>query len=249
MPGPLIGLSETPVELRGSGAARHPARGRWPPGWAVAAVRRGRRSTAARDAGRRAEPPLAGLRVLDLGTIIAGPYTATLLGELGAEVIKIERPPHGDEFRIAHGGRGGVGFSVYNRDQRSLLLDLAADRGRALFARPGPLGRRGRGQLPGRRAGRLGIDHDQLAAVNPLITQRVDQRVRRHRAARAAARLRPDHPGDERHHARARAARIQADSPAFLTVPINDVLAAGPWARSGPAPRCTPGRGSAADSR
>ena len=60
---------------------------------------------------------------------------STLLGELGADVIKVERPPGGDEFRIAHGGRGGAGFSVYNRDQRSILLDLTAEPGREVFQR------------------------------------------------------------------------------------------------------------------
>jgi formyl-CoA transferase len=101
--------------------------------------------------------------VLDLGTIIAGPYTATLLGELGAEVLKLERPPLGDEFRIAHGGRGGIGFSVYNRDQRSLLLDLAADRGREIFAE---LVRSSDVVVDNYRAGvlhRLGIDHASSA--------------------------------------------------------------------------------------
>ncbi|HEX5295060.1 MAG TPA: CoA transferase [Streptosporangiaceae bacterium] len=116
------------------------------------------------------EPPLAGRRVLDLGTIIAGPYVATLLGELGAEVIKVERPPGGDEFRIAHGGRGGAGFSVYNRDQRSVLVNLAADRGRELFAR---LAASADVVVDNYRAGvaaRLGIGHEQLAAASPLVT-------------------------------------------------------------------------------
>ena len=79
------------------------------------------------------QPPLSGLRVLDLGTIIAGPYAATLLGDLGADVIKVERPPSGDEFRVAHGGRGGASFTVFNRDQRSAMLDLASGPGRATF--------------------------------------------------------------------------------------------------------------------
>src|SRR6202042_3104512 len=115
-------------------------------------------------------PPLAGRRVLDLGTIIAGPYVATLLGELGAEVIKVERPPGGDEFRIAHGGRGGVGFSVYNRDQRSILLDLTDGRGRELFLR---LARSADVVVDNYRAGvadRLGIGHQQLPAGRPLVT-------------------------------------------------------------------------------
>jgi crotonobetainyl-CoA:carnitine CoA-transferase CaiB-like acyl-CoA transferase len=108
--------------------------------------------------------------VLDLGTIIAGPYTATLLGELGAEVLKVERPPHGDEFRIAHGGRGGIGFSVYNRDQRSLLLDLATGPGREIFRE---LVRSSDVVVDNYRAGvlqRLGIDHACLSAVSPHIS-------------------------------------------------------------------------------
>jgi crotonobetainyl-CoA:carnitine CoA-transferase CaiB-like acyl-CoA transferase len=114
--------------------------------------------------------PLQGTRVVDLGTIIAGPYVATLLGELGAEVVKVERPPNGDGFRIAHGGRGGVGFSVYNRGQRSVLLDLASSSGLDAFRqiirftdvvvdnyRPDVVDR-------------LGISFQHLAEINPLVT-------------------------------------------------------------------------------
>lgn len=68
--------------------------------------------------------PLAGLRILDLGTILAGPYAGALLAELGADVIKVESPA-GDAFREP-------GF-VYNRGQRSLSIDLSQPAARAAF--------------------------------------------------------------------------------------------------------------------
>ena len=55
--------------------------------------------------------PLAGLRILDLGTMIAGPVAATLLGDLGAEVIKLEQPGLGDTLR--HVGPFADGESLY----------------------------------------------------------------------------------------------------------------------------------------
>ena len=219
MPGMLIGLSETPASLRHAAPTRHPPITELDASWSPS-------RTTGLNGQDGAELPLAGMRVLDLGTIIAGPYVATLLGELGAGVVKIERPPHGDEFRTAHGGRGGVGFSVYNRDQRSLLLDLADARGREVFLqlvrstdvvvdnyRPGVLDR-------------LGIGHDRLTAVNPLVTSVSitafgDAGPLSHR------------PGfDPVIQAmsgimRAQGGPDEADSPVFLTVPINDVLAAG----------------------
>lgn len=69
--------------------------------------------------------PLSGIRVLDLGAIIAGPLTASLLGELGADVIKVE-PLTGDSFR-------GPGFNAYNKGQRSVALDLRNPLGRRVF--------------------------------------------------------------------------------------------------------------------
>src|SRR5205807_8285715 len=60
--------------------------------------------------------PLEGIRVLDLGAIIAGPFAASLLADLGADVIKVE-PLSGDSFR-------GPGFGAYNKGQRSIALDL-----------------------------------------------------------------------------------------------------------------------------
>jgi crotonobetainyl-CoA:carnitine CoA-transferase CaiB-like acyl-CoA transferase len=73
---------------------------------------------------RSSRGPLAGYRVLNLGTILAGPYAGALLAELGADVIKVE-PPVGDPFRE-------TGF-VYNRGQRGLSIDLASDAAREAF--------------------------------------------------------------------------------------------------------------------
>ncbi|HEY3979955.1 MAG TPA: CoA transferase [Streptosporangiaceae bacterium] len=231
MPGPLIGLSQTPVQLRGPAPTRHPAITALDAGWPArdpappgAAAGNGAAGRGAGAGSGSLELPLAGLRVLNLGTIIAGPYTATLLGELGAEVWKIERPPHGDEFRTAHGGRGGAGFSVYNRDQRSLLVDLASEPGAGVFA---DLVRVSDVVVDNYRVGvlgRLGIDHDRLAAVNPLVTTvsvsafgeagDLAQRPGFDPVVQAMSGIMRGQGGAD-----------EANSPVFLTVPINDVLA------------------------
>ncbi|MEX1255659.1 MAG: CoA transferase [Dehalococcoidia bacterium] len=80
--------------------------------------------------------PLAGLRVLDVATYLAGPYAATLLGDLGADVIKIESPS-GDESRHLGPERGGerAPFVAMNRNKRGLVLDLESAAGREVFAR------------------------------------------------------------------------------------------------------------------
>ena len=79
--------------------------------------------------------PLEGLRVLDLGTRIAAPFCAGLLGEQGAEVIKIEQPDGGDPLR--HLGPYDDGYSLYwsveGRGRKSVTLDLRTERGQALF--------------------------------------------------------------------------------------------------------------------
>ncbi len=73
-----------------------------------------------------------GLRVIDLATNIAGPFAAMILGDMGADVIKIERAPHGDDTRSLpprHDGEATV-FLAVNRNKRSIMLDFksAADR-------------------------------------------------------------------------------------------------------------------------
>ena len=83
--------------------------------------------------------PLAGIRVLDLATFIAAPYTAAILGEFGAEVIKVEQPEGGDTFR-----RFGtpttredstLAWLSESRNKKSVTLDLRKPEGVTLFER------------------------------------------------------------------------------------------------------------------
>ena len=80
-------------------------------------------------------PPLHGLRVLELGELIAGPFIGTLLGEFGAEVIKIERPGRGDVLRqfgpIVNGE--SLYWLVNGRNKKSVVLDLGQPEGRAVL--------------------------------------------------------------------------------------------------------------------
>jgi crotonobetainyl-CoA:carnitine CoA-transferase CaiB-like acyl-CoA transferase len=80
---------------------------------------------------------LPGLKVLDLSTNIAGPFAAMILGDMGADVIKIERPPFGDDTRSLpprHEGEATV-FLAVNRNKRSLVLDIRSDAGKAALMR------------------------------------------------------------------------------------------------------------------
>ena len=81
--------------------------------------------------------PLSGLRVLDLGTRIAAPFCAGLLGEQGAEVIKIEQPGTGDFMREI--GPFVDGYSMFwaveGRGRKSVTIDLRRDEGRDLLRR------------------------------------------------------------------------------------------------------------------
>jgi crotonobetainyl-CoA:carnitine CoA-transferase CaiB-like acyl-CoA transferase len=116
--------------------------------------------------------PLAGLRVLDLSTVVAGPFAATLLADYGADVLKVEMPGTGDALRALPPHRDGVPlwWKVTNRNKKGVTLDLHSQTGRDLLAklvagrdvlvenfRPGTLDR-------------WGITREWLQAINPQLT-------------------------------------------------------------------------------
>jgi crotonobetainyl-CoA:carnitine CoA-transferase CaiB-like acyl-CoA transferase len=117
--------------------------------------------------------PLAGIRVLDISQVMAGPFCCMLLGDMGADVIKIEPPEVGDSTRRSMGfrlkGADSPGFLALNRNKRSLTLDLksAADREvlYALVQTADVVVENGR---PG-VAARLGMSYETLRAINPRL--------------------------------------------------------------------------------
>src|SRR5216684_1641739 len=83
--------------------------------------------------------PLAGVRVLDVSQVMAGPFCSMLLADLGADVIKIEPPGSGDQTRGAMGfklkGTDSMGFLNLNRNKRSVAVNLKSKAGRDVFLR------------------------------------------------------------------------------------------------------------------
>ena len=116
---------------------------------------------------------LAGYRVLDCTIAVAGPFAAQRLGDLGADVIKIE-PPAGEWQRHvsaggARGNRVNVSFLSLNRNKRSLAVDLKKPEGRAVLL---DLVRSADVFLQNYRPGvaeRLGVDYEALRAINPRL--------------------------------------------------------------------------------
>jgi crotonobetainyl-CoA:carnitine CoA-transferase CaiB-like acyl-CoA transferase len=114
--------------------------------------------------------PLRGIRVLDLSTIISGPFCAQILGDLGADVVKIETPA-GDSTRVMGERKGSVTglFAQVNRNKRSVVLDLKSDGGQRALLR---LAARADVVLENFRPGvmdRLGLGYERIAQDNPRV--------------------------------------------------------------------------------
>jgi crotonobetainyl-CoA:carnitine CoA-transferase CaiB-like acyl-CoA transferase len=151
MPGAPVKLSRTPA------AVRHLPR----PAAAAEVAAFAEPQPTPGDGAASTDGPLAGIKVLDLGTVIAGAYASGVLANLGAEVVKVEGTD-GDPWRAYE-----LGFVAYNRGKRGLVVDLKQDEGRKVFL---DLAARADLVLDNYRMGtreRLGIGHAAVAAVNP----------------------------------------------------------------------------------
>lgn len=113
--------------------------------------------------------PLAGVRLIEIGTVITAPLAARLLAELGAEVIKVERPGAGDTFRTFGASNYSAVFQAYNKSKKSVVLDFKSaadiDRLRTLVATADVL-------LDNFRPGvmdRMGLTWESLSGLNPRL--------------------------------------------------------------------------------
>ena len=130
--------------------------------------------------------PLAGMRVIEIGHSVAAPYGALILAELGAEVIKVERPGHGDDAR-AWGppfiDEMSAVFHALNRLKRSVVLDLKSGEGVATLKR---LARVSDVVIQNLKPGlveTLGIGAGALTSENPRLGLCLDPRLRQGGAA------------------------------------------------------------------
>ena len=117
--------------------------------------------------------PLAGVRVLDISQVMAGPFACMLLGDLGADVIKIEPPGTGDQTRGSMGfkmkGADSLGFLNMNRNKRSVTLDLKSPAGKDVLLK---LAKEADILIENYRPGalkRMGLGYDVLKDVNPRL--------------------------------------------------------------------------------
>ena len=118
---------------------------------------------------------LNGIKVLDLSRVLAGPWATQMLGDLGAEVLKIEQPGQGDDTRrwggpaLADGSGDSAYFLCANRNKRSLAIDLAKPEGADLIRR---LAQQSDVLVENFRVGGLakyGLDYASLSALNPRL--------------------------------------------------------------------------------
>ena len=117
--------------------------------------------------------PLAGIKVLDLSRVLAGPWSGQMLGDLGAEVIKVEQPGQGDDTRkwgppfLPDGSRDSAYYLCANRNKRSVAIDLSRPEGQELVRK---LAAEADIVLENFRVGGLakyGLDYASLKAVKP----------------------------------------------------------------------------------
>jgi crotonobetainyl-CoA:carnitine CoA-transferase CaiB-like acyl-CoA transferase len=124
-----------------------------------------------RESGKAWAGPLAGVCVVDLTRVLAGPFATQILGDLGADVIKVEPPDRGDDTRHFPPHRDGEShyFISVNRSKRSLVVDLRQDAGKEVLRR---LAVRADVLVENYRPGvmdRLGVGYKALAAINPRL--------------------------------------------------------------------------------
>lgn len=122
-----------------------------------------------RQAGVQLMGMLDGIRVLELASFITGPYAGMLLGDAGAEVIKVEQPGQGDPFRSWGEDLWSPQFCAYNRNKKSITLDLRVTAAQEVFCR---LAESADVVVENYRPGvaeRLGVDYARLQAINPRL--------------------------------------------------------------------------------
>ncbi len=116
--------------------------------------------------------PLDGIRIIDITTVVLGPYGTQMLGDMGADVIKVEAPPTGDIARnmghVRHAGMGGSFLNI-NRNKRSLGLDLKQDAAKVALRRLIPTAGVFVHNMRPQAIARLGFDYDAVSALKPDI--------------------------------------------------------------------------------
>ena len=115
--------------------------------------------------------PLSGIRVLDLTTVVMGPYACQLLGDHGADVIKVESP-EGDVMRLSgpmkNPGMGHLYLST-NRSKRSIAVDLKTPRGRDLLLKLAETADVLLYNIRPKAMARLGLSYEDLHRINPRL--------------------------------------------------------------------------------
>ncbi len=115
--------------------------------------------------------PLAGLRILDLTSVVMGPYATQILGDFGADIIKVESPA-GDTTRGVTPMRNpgmGWAFLHMNRNKRSIVLDLKQPQGLEALLRLAETADAVVSNVRPRALARLGLSYDRVAAINPRV--------------------------------------------------------------------------------